>query len=320
MERGEATQRCVARRETLSRGCLLTLAGLRCVDIERVLAFFFRENLQVARLGRSAIAHKREDCLPGSIHVMTKVSVPVLRAKFSPDKLQRAVDSPENERFPSVYPCLAGPNRVFIIPAQRPTLYLMPSKPNSIVITITILHKYLQEAGAEVTKVKVLVGDWVGDVPAVRVGSIEGTRVLSEPVNVCDTSDYVRVSLYGDSLEGEKCNQEHTCTVPPSGNLTSARVSHACSTRVARVSHACRTRVPRVYHVRVTRIFVRVRTYVRPATTRAHRTFAPRYVPFYHALLMYMHEACARCKYFTVDKTSSIASLPLDRSYIHVRT
>ena len=59
----------------------------------------------------------------------------------------------------------------------------------------------------------------------------------------------------------------HACTVPPSGNLTSARV----------------------YHVRVTRIFVCVR--VRPATTHAHvhRTFMPRYVPFYHALLMYIH-------------------------------
>ena len=132
---------------------------------------------------------------------MTKVSVPVLRAKFFPDKLQRAVDSPENKRFPSVYLCLARPYGVFIIPAQRPTLYLMPSKPNSIVITITILHKYLREAGAEVTEVKVLVGDWIGDVPAVRVGGIEGTRVLSEPINVCDTSDYVRVSFYGDSLE-----------------------------------------------------------------------------------------------------------------------
>ena len=33
----------------------------------------------------------------------------------------------------------------------------------------------------------------------------------------------------------------HTCTVPPSGNLTSARVSHA--TRVARVYHTCHTRI-----------------------------------------------------------------------------
>ena len=95
------------------------------------------------------------------------------------------------------------------------------------------------------------------------------------------------------------CRTIHVYTVPPSGNLTSARVSHACTMYVSHV-----------------RIFVRVR----PATTRAHRTFAPRYVPFYHAFLMYMYEACARCKYFTVDKTSSIASLPLDRSYIHVRT
>ena len=131
---------------------------------------------------------------------MTKITVLIFDTKLFADKLQTAVDSTENKRFPSIHMSLAGSDTVFVVPPQYAAVYLMSSKPDSVVIPDTILYEYLREAGSEGAKVEGLVCHWVGDVPAVRVGSVQRAGVLSEPVNVGHTLGIITVSLHRDSL------------------------------------------------------------------------------------------------------------------------
>ena len=82
--------------------------------------------------------------------------------------------------------------------------------------------------------------------------------------------------------------------------------------RVPRVSHACRTRVPRTRHTHICTRSAYVRTYDH-ATEPSRR--ATRGTHVRTCRYWYIHvQACARCKYFTVDKTSSIASCSVSAS------
>lgn len=76
----------------------------------------------------------------------------------------------------------------------------MSNKTNCVVVAISILCVYLCEIGTKVAKVEVLVSHRVSDVPATWIGSIEGTCVLSQPVNVSDALGLISVSLYRDTL------------------------------------------------------------------------------------------------------------------------
>ena len=133
-----------------------------------------------------------------------------------------------------------------------------------------------------------------------RVQSIEQTRLVRVRVRV-------RAWPYTCVARGlHLCDSRTRYTVPPSGNLTSPRVSHTCTTSVPRTchTHICTRARARTTgdHARTPNLRAALSTYLWPIT----------YTSYIHSwyihMYMYLYEACARCKYFTIDKTSSITS------------
>ena len=129
-----------------------------------------------------------------------------------------------------------------------------------------------------------------------RVQSIEQTRLVRVRVRV-RAWPYTRVAR-GLHL----CDSRTRYTVPPSGNLTSPCVSHTCTTSVPRTCHTHICARTTGDHTRTPNLRAALRTYLWPIT----------YTSYIHSwyihMYMYLYEACARCKYFTIDKTSSITS------------